>query len=318
MRFFSSTLAILLFVCGGTFIWYQETKAECPVPLTYRLGSIDPSFDLATSTALAYLRAAEVPWEQASARDLFLYEDSATADIKVNFIYDERQQTADAEASERSELDAEKTKSDVVRETLDKLQEEYQSIYDAYQEKSKSYQDRLSAYNAKVQRYNDRGGAPQNVYAELEAERKTLKGELDTLSTLSDQLNELAGRINQVGEEGNRLVEAYNTGVNTYNATFGFPREFTQGDYQGGGVINVYKFSDEAEVTTVLVHEFGHALGIDHVAGNTSIMYYLLEHTSTKPVLSAADRAAFLATCGEKLSWQQWVREAVRTLLARI
>ena len=77
----------------------------------------------------------------------------------------------------------------------------------------------------------------------------------------------------------------------------------------------MYKFSNDAEVVTVLAHEFGHALGLGHVEGPSSLMYYLLDEVTTVPELSEDDRAAYQAVCGDAESFAQWVRRQIRQLI---
>ncbi len=303
----------LLFFAGST--WYRTTANECPVPLSYRLERIDLEFSLSREQALSYISSAEAVWEKQAGRDLFVYDEEA--DFTINFVYDERQETADAEETKRIELDDEKDRNEVIQAELANLQDEYEKLSISYQNRVSTYEARLSDYNKEVQTYNDRGGAPADVYGDLEAEASSLEAEASSLTRSAENLNSLATEINQLAEKGNSLVKQYNRRVSTYNSEFGFSREFTQGDYEGGS-INIYKFSDEAEVITVLAHEFGHALGINHVEGTSSLMYYLLENTSESPELSSNDKSVYFEVCGESVTWQQHVRAYIRAFLQKI
>lgn len=303
---------LLLVLVGAGAYWYQSTAAICPVPFSYRLGEVDASFGISREKALEYVLEAEARWERAVGRDLFVHAD--TADFPVHFVYDERQALADTEELDRVALDAQRAESESVILTVEKLQAEHHELSLAYQSQVAAYEERLDAYNTEVNRYNDRGGAPADVYEELEVERIQLRKDADALAGTAAKLNELAANINKLGERGNNLVEDYNTHVNAYNKEYGFSREFTQGDYQGDS-IHIYKFSNENELIKVLMHEFGHALGIDHVAGASSVMYYLLENPEVEPELSADDLAAFEMVCGEEETISGQVRRFIRELL---
>lgn len=296
-------------------LWYTSTAAQCPVPLLYRLGTIDESFSLSEAEAKANIAAAASVWEEAVSRDLFIYDESA--DFVINFVFDERQETLNHEQSERQELDQTRDKNAAVLEQVESLQVQYDDLAQDYQTDVAQYEQDLATYNADVNTYNDRGGAPPDKFSELEDERVRLSRVADTLSDTAKELNDLVAEINELSERGNQLVNDYNREVHIYNEEFGFAREFTQGDYQGDN-INIYTFADKEELINVLSHEFGHALGIGHVETSGSVMYYLMEDTDSVTNLSTDDTLAFLDTCGATETFAQQVRRTIRSLLLTI
>jgi DNA repair exonuclease SbcCD ATPase subunit len=266
---------------------------------------IDESFNLSEATAKEYIQKAEHNWEEATGRELFYYDESAS--LKIDFIFDERQQTADSEENLRNDLDKKRDENEELTKLVDKLRSEHESLTRTYQADVSRYEERLSKYNAEVNKYNDRGGAPTDVFSELEEERKSLSREADDLTETVSGLNDLVEKINELGDKLNQAVEAYNREVNAYNEEFGFAREFTQGDYHDGN-IRIYKFSNEVEVVGVLTHEFGHALGIGHVESEGSLMYYLLDEEAKSVSLSEDDLKAFYEVCGQNETLGQKVR----------
>lgn len=309
---FPFTLALLFAVVLGGGFWYQNTAAICPIPLSYRLGELDESFSLSVDEAKQTLFEAEAKWEESVGRDLFIYDENA--DFTINFVFDERQELSDAESTQRNKLDAQLKENEELFAVVDKVQIEYNALARSYQNRTATYEERLDEYNQTVLQYNDRGGAPEEEFEVLESERIALNKEADDLIILADELNNLAARLNELSDRGNALVEIYNRDVARYNEQFGFSREFTQGDYQGDK-INIYEFSNRNELQTVLLHEFGHALGIDHVVASSSVMYYLLEDMEAVPTFSTDDLAAFYAVCGTTEGWQQKLRRSIRTVL---
>lgn len=311
MRFDLLVVSVMTLAAAGTY-WYRSTENICPVPLTYHVGEIAPEFNLSKEQVEAYLRDAEVVWEQAAGRELF--QSTEAGSLAVNFLFDERQALAESQLSQKSALDGERDKTEELLDTIDEERKKYEAEDKEYQEKMAAYERKLTAYNEKVNRYNDQGGAPSEVYAELEREKATLNRESSGLNATADKLNELARTINELNDKSSQFIDEYNKQVLVYNEEFGFSREFTQGDYQDD-VINIYKFSTENELRTVLAHEFGHALGVDHVEGRSSVMYYLLENTSSFPTLSPEDTAAFATTCGDGSSLEARVRAEIRAVL---
>jgi hypothetical protein len=308
-------LSLVVTIVAGTVYWYQSSAALCPVPLSYHLGVLDPSFELSQEEAKQYIQTAVSVWEEAVGRELFVYDESAV--FTVNFVFDERQAIANSEENQRTTLDAQRAENERIQAAVESLQREYETLNSSYRNRLVAYETRLDVYNAEVRKYNDRGGAPPEIFSELETERRALEREATAVSAITTQLNGLATEINRLAERGNRLVEQYNREVDRYNAAFGFEREFTQGDFQGDR-INIYKFSTETELITVLAHEFGHALGIGHVEGTSSLMYYLLGDTSQSPALSNEDLQAFEEVCGFTETFGQKIRRLIRAALATI
>jgi predicted Zn-dependent protease len=309
----SFAIALLSTVLFSVGYWYQSTATICPVPLSYRIGELNPAFELSFDEARERVVKAEHQWEEAVNRELFVYDEQA--EFTVNFIFDERQQESNAEERQRRFLDGQLAENEELFAAIEFAQQEYDSLSRRYETRVSEYEARLSTYNQTVQKFNDRGGAPEAEFQALEEERMALEREATALEAMIDDINQLATRINRLSEEGNRLINAYNQDVELYNQNFGFAREFTQGDFQSDR-INIYEFSSDNELQTVLLHEFGHALGIGHVAASSSVMYYLLEDVERIPVFSASDLQAFYEICETGKEWDHQLRKAIRNTLS--
>lgn len=303
---------LLITALLGTSYWYVSTENVCPIPLSYRIGTIDEGFAITEMEAIANIAAAEAAWEEATGRDLFRYDD--TSNFTINFIFDDRQAMADDEAMRSAALDQQRADNIAFFEGIEELELTYDQLATAYENQIVAYENRLQTYNQTVSRYNDQGGAPANEFERLQREQEALDAEAEALQARATELNELANRINTLGAEGNRLIDAYNRQVAAFNRDFGYSREFTQGEYRGDR-INIYKFSSDAELNTVLAHELGHALGIDHVADDQALMYYLLTDVSENPRLTDADKAAFARACASEGSFGHELRQLIRQVL---
>ena len=297
MRGQFTLILILTFLFASTY-FYREAASVCPVPITYRIGEIDEGFTISEEEAKDAVAAAVAAWEGATEMQLFSYDPDS--DFTVNFVFDERQEYADAEENFRERLNVTEGVNDKIDETYTELVSRYSALDEEYQNKVAAYEAHLDEYNARVKEQNDAGGAPPDVYAELNKEQAALDAEVRELNTLGNRLNTLANEINKVGERGNQLVAVYNRNVAEYNETFGESHEFTQGDYRGDR-INVYKFSDIPELELVLAHELGHALSLDHVDNEESIMYHLMGAQPSDIHLSREDLVEYGRVCDASL-----------------
>jgi hypothetical protein len=296
------TLSLLITILFGGGYFYYIAEAVCPVPISYTLGDIDERFNITREEARLSLSEAESVWEDATGRNLFTYEEDGK--LTIHFVFDDRQQFINAEGEFKEKLDATENISDAIKDTYANLVEEYTDLKMTYETKVASYEQKLAVYNAEVERYNNQGGAPSDVYESLSEQKRVLNREQASLNELSSSLNELVREINNIGEKGNSLINTYNQGVGVYNETFGESREFTQGDYTGEE-INIYTFEDSEELKLVLVHELGHALSLEHVDGEESIMHYLLGGQPESSMLSEYDLAEFDRVCGDKTLWEK-------------
>jgi len=297
------TLSLVLTVTFSSLYFYQVTSAICAVPLSYRIGTIDEGFGLTPEVATAAAREAAAVWESETDRELFKETDESS--IAINFVFDDRQSRVVEEAEQRARLDVTSGTAEAVQARYDDLEREYQALQASYTARESAYIKRLDAHNTTVAAYNAEGGAPEAVFARLQAEDAALQAESRALEQQVQQINTFVNQLNTLGEQGNQLVTAFNREVGNYNQTFGESDEFTQGDFLGRD-ITVYSFTSTDELVSVLAHEFGHSLGIDHVENEASVMYYLLGGQPTPLRLSAEDIVAFATVCGESPGWSAW------------
>lgn len=309
-----STLTIILIfaVVFGTSYWYVNTSSVCPVPILYSLGNVDERFNISKAEVGEILKNAEDVWEEAIGRDLFIYDERSS--FTVNLIYDERQQLASTEEEWRVTLDIKERESRQVIDNVKALAAEYDVAKSAYETERADYDARLNEYNEKVESYNEAGGAPAAEFAKLQKEQKDLTRQVVKLTTLETDLNTRGAQIESLGVEGNHLIEEYNADVHKYNDVYGKLDLYTQGDFQRDR-INIYKFSDKTELSKVIVHEFGHSLGIGHVEGETSMMYYLMAKQPDSVTLTAEDKDILISTCGAETGLSYEVRRIIRTAL---
>lgn len=304
------TAALVFTLIFGGAQWYVQTAGKCPAPIFYSIGSLDERFSVSVGDIRAVALEAEEAWEKAAGRDLFEYK--ADAPFSINLIYDERQQLAVTEEVWRNELDAMQTESNSLIERVKDLAADYERTQKNFDTAHQRYERRLASYNNKVDDANNAGGAPEPLFTELAQERKALDAELKELLEAEAALTKAAATINDSGNRANALIATYNEQVTKYNEVYGEENIFTQGDFTRDK-INIYKFSNIDELRRVIAHEFGHALGIDHVADEEAIMYYLMQEQPSALTVTIDDRDALLVQCGTSVGFSDQIRQIIRT-----
>lgn len=282
------TLALLLFV--ASFVYFvpalHEKAAQmlsyspCDMPLPYAIGSIDARFGLSKSEVLTDIQSATSLWSSAYGKNLFTY--SPKAQLKVNFVYDTRQ-ALDTQISE-------------LHTTLSQNNTTLTQQIEAYQADQAAFQQRLNAFQDTVNSYNAKGGAPQDVYDQL------LKQQAD-LQAQGDALNVRARELNLSTKNYNAQVNSLNQDVAQFNAALAQKPE--EGLFDGGNQeITIYFASNQQELLHTLAHEFGHALGMAHVADPKAIMY---AYTTSSLVVTADDMQALRTVCREQPVLYYWI-----------
>jgi hypothetical protein len=285
---------------GGEWRQIYDKYFPCKRVITYSLGEYDERFGVSQEDFLKNIEAAEAIWEKVAGKNFFEYKPDGKNTLKVNLIYDYRQE-ATAKIKELG-LAVSDTKAtyDSLKAKYEALEKKYSSDKKEYEARVAAFEERQNEYNQKVDYWNDRGGAPPKEYQALAREGEALKTELAQIKKMEENLNKEAGDINALVVVINRMAQTLNINANLIN-NVGKDRgeEFTEGEYRAdrnGEEIDIYEFSTQNKLKRLLAHELGHALGLDHVEDPKAIMYRLNQSTSSVP--TTADLTALKTHCG--------------------
>lgn len=275
MKIFKYLLvSIIIFASLGYIGYglYEYNKNPCSGTIEYGVGRFDAEFGISRERFIEYLQESHEVWNRAIGKETFVYNEDS--DFKVNLIFDQRQIDT---------IQKQKTESglSLVEENLRKLDEKlstanagYKIRLDRYEQEIKVFENRQKEYEKEVNYWNSRGGAPESDYKRLQNESIFLNNETKRLNEEGSRLNIMVKETNDLLKMRNDAARDYNRVADLYNKKYGKGLEFNQAEYSGQE-INIYQFSGKKDLMIAMIHEFGHALGLDHVDDSNAVMYYL-------------------------------------------
>ena len=222
--------------------------------------------------------------------------------ITINMVYDQRQASMD--------------KLKAMGLATDQSLEAYRSLKASYDEMSaelaqrqaslaaglQAYRRDAAEYNSVVEEYERRGASPRQrrMFAER---RSTLEREFSRLRLLENPVNDQIETLNALATALNQLIVRLRINAAQYDrqgAALGGTEEGHYAVDNGFRYIDVYTCSDKDQLTRLLVHELGHALGLGHVADPQAIMAPVNRGRSLE--LSPADLAELSSACTSPLT----------------
>ncbi len=281
MRKSIGSLIVLIALIGVAFYGQAQLglfRKPCSQPISYSLGTFDPKFGISETEFLDIVSRAANVWEDPTTKDLFKYDPAGK--LKINLIYDYRQEATDKLKNLGFQIDDTEASFNQLKNRYEQMHADYEALKKSLETQIANYEVKKQAYEAEVKKWNDQGGAPKNVAAKLNADREALNAQAAKINRDQETLNLLANDINAVVDVLNRLASSLHLNVQNYN-NIGESRgdEFEEGAYIEAGrnkQIDIYEFDSQERLLRVLAHEFGHALGLEHIDGNSEAIMYRL------------------------------------------
>jgi len=282
---------IVLAIIGAAyyFLYTHYLANPCGAPIHYAIGNVDSRFKISSAEVEKEAEDAANRWNTESGENLFVYDPNSS--MKINLVYDQRQTNVDKINAEIGSLD---TSGNAIETVRKKIQTEVAS-----------YQKDLADYNATVQHWNSQGGAPADVYTQLQSEKANLDQRL--------------AKINSEVKLFNEQIDTHNSNISQLNSEIEENQNkiITEGlYYTAEKKIDIFTFGNEEELRLVLMHELGHALSLDHDKQPTSIMYPILgQQNLSDPKPSTEDVNTYHTTCKTfqgrwKTFWQRFFHQS--------
>ena len=247
----------------------EEIAIE-PFPKGYSLGAFDERFGISKERFLRVVNEAKKIWENAAGKELFQYRKDGL--MRVNLVFDWREEALLKAKEQRASIDENGFSFDMLKSRYETKAAGVEREQSTYEESAQSYKTHLNEYNGRVTRWNNGESRTETEAQYLESRKKELDQDLAFLEQKRVSLKSAIDDLNILGEHISALARKYNLEVEKFNGTYVNQREFEKGVFDGRS-INIYEFDKEEDLKVALVHEFGHALGIEHVDNPRSIKY---------------------------------------------
>lgn len=286
---------ILLTLVGGSAYYYKDEirfsarevyrKVQpCKSPITYSLGSFDESFGISKENFLKKIAEAEKIWERAAGTPLLKY--APDGEIKINLIYDQRQEATNTLKKIGSTIDSGKDSYATLKAEYDAMVAIYNTDKNKLQQKINAVEEEKRAYEKEVNYWNSKGGASKDAYNKLKAQEASINEKINEINRDQNELNKQTEKINTAGQTINSFAKELNVQVGAFNEIGSNTEEFDEGEYVQEGInknINIYQYEDQNKLLRVLAHEIGHAIGMEHVADTKAIMYMTNQSSNEEP-----------------------------------
>jgi Sec-independent protein translocase protein TatA len=255
-------------------------RTSCLLPIAWRLGTLDPAFELSRAQALYYIEQASDRWHQATGRQLFVQDQDRG--FAIHFQFDARQQKLLQQQLLQHNL---QRYDAAIVPSLQKLPEQMAEL----DRQIKEFNQQQQGLQQQISQWRPDQPEAATRRQQLEQQQQRMTREAQWLEQQRQQLQRDQDYLNETIRQRNALLP---TDRHQESERFEVGNMASQGSHRQ---MTIYAFATPQELVSTLVHEFGHALGIGHTAQPTSMMYHS-QHPDQQQ-LTAVDLTAFAQAC---------------------
>lgn len=280
MKDYSWTLLVfgIILLAGGYYYGSELTgSSSCASQVTYSLGEIDADFNLDRERVAQLAMQAGDIWNQALGEEIYTYDENGP--IKINFVYEQRQQ-----------------ERDIVERRLNELDIEYESLTelgDKINRKVASYEREAKDLNSDIEYWNSRGGAPNNIYRDL-------RNRENKLDRQRRHVNDLINAFNDTQTDYELSADTVNNIISQKRNTMEEAGVFMSSGDGGPDLINIYVYDGDDSLKLLLVHELGHAKAGHVIDNNYSVMSLAMSNQQLENLQPTEEDIEMVETCNRE------------------
>ncbi len=280
------TATISFGISKKSYFDHLLTYSVCDKPISYKLDTVDPKFNLSRDGFLDDVNQAALIWNKTLNKNLFVYDPKGS--LSINLIYDERQSLT--------------SKVNQLEDTVKSKQQTLKPEISQYQKSVSDFKQRTAVLNKEIEYWNSKDGAPSEEYKKIIQKQQDLKADADRLNAMAKDLNISTGVYNSEINQLNQTISSLDNALQEKpeEGVFKYPEN----------VIEIYFNINSQELIHTLAHELGHSIGLQHSNNSKAIMY---SKTNQSLTLSPDDITAL-----EKLCRKHSILELIQTYLSKI
>ena len=259
----------------------------CQLPISWRIGELDPAFSLTLDEAEQTAHNAAMQWNKALGFEVFRYD--SIDGFPINFSYDERQQQLLQQALLQRNIARYDQNIDERLARLNVDNTRLRAQQQTFEQQNREFAADVATFEQKARQAGSNRDNLLQEQQQLQLRQQQLTQQADALNAEQARLAREQRYLNDTVADRNALLPQQDTPATA--------PEVGLMEIQGKArtmTIFAYKTLNDLQLT--MAHEFGHAIGVNHTEGVTDVMHFAI--TNQQHQLTENDIQAAKMQCG--------------------